>query len=111
MQPHPSGLGPPVSLSEYVENMKKTALHLKSLSHKTRVVFLTCPPVEEAMIRQYFGNSLDKQERANEACRVYSDALVELCKQFDIKFIDIWTAFQNRQDWAAAYLRDVIHLS
>ncbi|GFP94363.1 GDSL esterase/lipase cprd49 [Phtheirospermum japonicum] len=111
MKPHPSGLGPHVPLSEYVENMKNIALHLKSLSDKTRLIFLTCPPVDEAMIRQYFGNMFDKQERTNEACRVYSDALVELCKQLDIKFIDLWTAFQNRQDWAAAYLRDGIHLS
>ncbi|KAL3654916.1 GDSL esterase/lipase cprd49 [Castilleja foliolosa] len=111
MQPHLSGLGPHVPLSEYVNNMKKIALHLKSLSDRTRVIFLTCPPVDEAMIRQHFGNSFDKQERTNEACCIYSAALVELCKQLDIKFVDLWTVFQNRQDWAATYLRDGIHLS
>lgn len=31
MRPHPSGLGPHVPLSEYVENMRKIALHLKVL--------------------------------------------------------------------------------
>ncbi|KAL3617513.1 hypothetical protein CASFOL_037834 [Castilleja foliolosa] len=111
MQPHPSGLGPHVPLPEYIDNMTKIALHLKSLSDKTRVIFLTCPPVDEAMIRQYFGNMFEKQERTNEDCRVYAVALVELCKQLDIKFIDLWTVFQNREDWAAAYLRDGIHLS
>ena len=27
--PHPSGLGPHVPLAEYVENMRKIAIHLK----------------------------------------------------------------------------------
>ncbi|KAI3474735.1 hypothetical protein Pfo_029920 [Paulownia fortunei] len=111
MQPHPSGLGPHVPLPEYLENMKEIALHLRSLSEKTRIIFLTCPPVDEAMIRQYFGNSFDKQERTNESCRIYSEALVDLCKQLDIKVINLWTAFQHRDDWAAAYLMDGIHLS
>ncbi|KAG8377022.1 hypothetical protein BUALT_Bualt09G0124900 [Buddleja alternifolia] len=111
MQPHPSGLGPHVPLPEYVENMKKIALHIRSLSEETRIIFLTCPPVDEAMIRQYFGNSFDKQERTNEACRIYSEALVELGKQMDIKVINLWTAFQQRDDWAATYLMDGIHLA
>jgi isoamyl acetate esterase len=29
MGAHPSGLGPHVPLTEYIENMKKIALHLK----------------------------------------------------------------------------------
>ena len=29
MEPHPSGLGPHVPLPEYIDNMKKIALHLK----------------------------------------------------------------------------------
>ncbi|GER54423.1 SGNH hydrolase-type esterase superfamily protein [Striga asiatica] len=105
MRPHPSGLGPHVPLLEYIENMKKIYLHLKSLSNQTRIIFLTCPPVNETMIKQYFGNSFDKQERTNEACRTYSDALIDLCNKLDIKVIDLWTALQNREDWAAAYLR------
>lgn len=37
MGPHPSGLGPHVPLPEYVDNMKKIALHLQ-------VTYLTyCP--------------------------------------------------------------------
>ncbi|KAL0375331.1 UNVERIFIED_CONTAM: GDSL esterase/lipase CPRD49 [Sesamum radiatum] len=111
MQPHPSGLGPHVPLPEYLENMKKIALHLRSLSEKTRVVFLTSPPVDEAMIRKFFGNAFDKQERTNESCRIYSDALVDMCKQLDVKVINLWKAFQHRDDWAEAYLADGIHLT
>lgn len=55
-------------------------------------------------------NMFDKQERTNEACRVYAEALVELCKQMDIKVIDLWTGFQHRDDWGAAYLRYITNL-
>ncbi|KAJ9694977.1 hypothetical protein PVL29_010455 [Vitis rotundifolia] len=52
MHPHPSGLGPHVPLPEYVENMKKIAVHLKGLSEQTRVIFLSAPPINEAQIRE-----------------------------------------------------------
>ncbi|KAH6769256.1 SGNH hydrolase-type esterase superfamily protein [Perilla frutescens var. frutescens] len=111
MQPHPSGLGSHVPLSEYVENMKKIALHLKSLDEKLRIIFMTSPPVHEATVLQYYGNQFDKQERTNEACRVYAEALVELGRQMDVKVIQLWRAFQHRDDWGAAYLSDGIHPS
>ncbi|KAL2479477.1 GDSL esterase/lipase [Abeliophyllum distichum] len=41
MQPHPSGLGSHVPLPEYIENMKNIGMHLKDLSEKTQVIFLT----------------------------------------------------------------------
>ncbi|KAL8039174.1 hypothetical protein ABFS82_10G016800 [Erythranthe guttata] len=111
MRPHPSGLGPHVPLHEYIQNMTKIYLHLKSLSENMRIIFLTCPPVDEAMIFQYYGNAFDNQERTNEGCRIYSAALVEMCKQIDCQVINLWTAFQHRDDWGAAYLLDGIHLS
>ncbi|KAL0347431.1 UNVERIFIED_CONTAM: GDSL esterase/lipase CPRD49 [Sesamum calycinum] len=111
MQPHPSGLGPHVPLPEYLENMKKIALHLRSLSEKTRIVFLTSPPVDEAMVRQCFGNALDDQARTNEGCRIYSEALVELCQEMDVEAINLWTAIQQRDDWANSSFIDGIHLS
>ncbi|KAL3753650.1 hypothetical protein ACJRO7_000964 [Eucalyptus globulus] len=52
MRPHPSGLGPHVPLPEYVENMRKIAKYLKSLSDCTRVIFLSAPPVNEEKIRE-----------------------------------------------------------
>ncbi|XP_057808134.1 GDSL esterase/lipase CPRD49-like [Salvia miltiorrhiza] len=111
MRPHPSGVGPHVPLAEYVGNMKKIALHLRSLGEKLRMIFLTCPPVHEEMVVGYYGNMFDKQERSNEACRVYAEALVALCKEMDIEVINLWTAFQHRDDWGPAYLSDGIHLS
>ncbi|KAL3617514.1 hypothetical protein CASFOL_037835 [Castilleja foliolosa] len=111
MYPHPSGLGAHVPLLEYVENMKKIYIHLKSLSEKTRLIFLTSPPVNEAMIREHFGNAHDNQDKTNESCRIYAEALVDLCRELNIKVVNLWTAIQQRKDWAATCLRDGIHLS
>ncbi|KAL0338192.1 UNVERIFIED_CONTAM: GDSL esterase/lipase CPRD49 [Sesamum angustifolium] len=52
---HPSGLGAHVPLPEFVENMRKIIDHIKSLSDKTRVICLSSPPVNEAKIREIFG--------------------------------------------------------
>ncbi|TKY65834.1 GDSL esterase/lipase CPRD49 [Spatholobus suberectus] len=55
IDPHPSGLGPHVPLEEYVENMRKIANHLKSLSDHIRLIFLTSPPINEEQIRKSSG--------------------------------------------------------
>ncbi|XP_047965505.1 GDSL esterase/lipase CPRD49-like isoform X2 [Salvia hispanica] len=109
--PHSSGRGPHVPLPEYIENMKKIGTYLKSLSDKTRVIFLTCPPINEAKVRissVYFSELV----RTNELCRTYSAALMELCKELGINAIDLFTVIQKREDWQEACLiEDGIHLS
>lgn len=52
MRPNPLGLGPHVPLTEYVENMRKIATHLKSLMGNTRIIFLSAPPINEEQIRE-----------------------------------------------------------
>ncbi|XP_074574439.1 GDSL esterase/lipase WDL1-like [Curcuma longa] len=112
MDPHPSGLGPHVPLPEYVENMRKIATHLKSLSEKTRIIFLTSPPVNEEMFRgSRIGPLLSQSVRTNELIWMYSEACIKLCKEMDIKFIDMFNAIQKRDDWETACFTDGIHLS
>lgn len=108
LEPHPSGLTAHVPLPEYVENMRKIAIHLKSLPQKTRIIFLTAPAVNEAQITEVFGNSLG---RSNESCRKYSEACVQLCQELGVKVIDLWKALQQRDDWLTACFTDGIHLS
>ncbi|XP_057808148.1 GDSL esterase/lipase CPRD49-like [Salvia miltiorrhiza] len=110
-KPHPSGLGAHVPLPEYIENMKKMIAHIKSLSDETRIICLTSPPVNEAKVRELFGNALDDQARTNEGCGIYSEKLVELCKEMDVEAINLWTAIQERNDWANSCFIDGIHLS
>ncbi|GFY83510.1 SGNH hydrolase-type esterase superfamily protein [Actinidia rufa] len=111
MGPHPSGLGPHVPLLEYIENMRKIALHLKSLSKNTRVIFLSCPPVNEAKIQENRSKYLSELVRTNELCRSYSEACIELCQEMGVKVVDLFTAFQRRDDWLTACFTDGVHLS
>ncbi|KAJ8898921.1 hypothetical protein K2173_008414 [Erythroxylum novogranatense] len=106
--PHPHDFTPHVPLPEYIENMRKIATHLKSLSEKIRLVFLSAPPVNEDMIRRFI--SLD-WPRTNESCRIYSEACLKLCEEMGIKAIDLWTAIQKRDDWPTVCFTDGIHLT
>uniref|UniRef100_A0A5B7A109 Putative GDSL esterase/lipase CPRD49 n=1 Tax=Davidia involucrata TaxID=16924 RepID=A0A5B7A109_DAVIN len=111
MGPHPSGLGPHVPLHEYIENMRKIALHLKSLSETTRIIFLSCPPVNEARLRQGTSGIFSEIVRTNELCRSYSEACIDLCQEMGVKVVDLWTAIQKRDDWLIACFTDGVHLS
>ncbi|EPS60568.1 hypothetical protein M569_14235, partial [Genlisea aurea] len=110
--PHPSGLGSHVPLHEYVENMRKIILHLKSLSDSTHVICMSTPPVNEAQILKVFGSGFEDQARKNENCRVYAEALVDLCKELGVEGINLYTALQQRrEDWAEVSFIDGMHLS
>ncbi|CAI9097298.1 OLC1v1033687C1 [Oldenlandia corymbosa var. corymbosa] len=111
MKPHPTGQGPHVPLAEYVENMRKVALHIRSLSDKTRLLFLSAPPVNEAQICEVFGGTLDVLGRTNESCRIYSEACKKLCRELDVKVVDMWTALQRRGDWLDVCFTDGIHFT
>ncbi|KAL6142276.1 hypothetical protein ACLB2K_060559 [Fragaria x ananassa] len=86
MRPNPLGLGPHVPLPEYIENMRKIATHLQSLSEKTRIIFLSAPPVNEEQMR-------------------------EQLREMDIKAVDLCTSIQKRKDWETTCFTDGIHFS
>ncbi|URE01206.1 GDSL-like Lipase/Acylhydrolase [Musa troglodytarum] len=111
MGPHPSGLGPHVPLPEYIENMRKIATHLKGLSETTRVIFLSSPPLNEEMLRRLRSSVLSELVRTNERCQRYSEACMELCKEMDVKVVDLYNAIQKREDWSTACFTDGVHLS
>ncbi|KAL5728699.1 hypothetical protein ACHQM5_001750 [Ranunculus cassubicifolius] len=106
MEPHPLGLSPHVPLPEYIRNMKTIAVHLKSLSEKTRVIFLSCPPVNEEQFRDTF-----KAVRTNDACRRYSEACLELCRDVGVKGIDLWSAIKRRENWEKLCFLDGVHFT
>ncbi|KAK7395111.1 hypothetical protein VNO78_15653 [Psophocarpus tetragonolobus] len=109
VHPHPSGLGPHVSLQEYVENMRKIANHLKSLSDHIRIIFLSSPPINEEQIRKKL--SATQSGRTNESCGEYAEALMELCEEMNMKAINLWSAIQTRDDWLDVSFTDGVHLS
>ncbi|PWA55514.1 SGNH hydrolase-type esterase domain-containing protein [Artemisia annua] len=105
--PRPDGLSAHVPLSEYVENMRKIAVHLKSLSEKTRIIFLTAPPVNEAQLLECLG----VDGRKNVLCQKYSDACVELCHEMGITAINLCNAFKAYRGWMTTCFTDGIHLT
>ncbi|CAN1853718.1 GDSL esterase/lipase CPRD49 [Linum perenne] len=110
IHPHKSGLGPHVPLQEYVDNMKKIALHLQSLSEKIRLIFLTSPPVDEDLMDRSCGGLWD-MDRNNESCRIYSEACMKLCDEMGVKGVDLWTSIQQHTDKGHSCFTDGIHLS
>lgn len=112
MLPHSSGLGPHVPLPEYIENMRKIALHLKSLSAKTRIIFLSAPPINKQQIcESHLSTDFAVWGRTNESCRIYSEACLKLCQEMDVKAIDLWTAMQQQDNWLTTCFTDGIHFS
>ncbi|KAJ0437703.1 putative GDSL lipase/esterase, SGNH hydrolase superfamily [Helianthus annuus] len=77
------------------------------LSEKTRVIFLTAPPVNEAQLLQVLG----QDGRKNELCQKYADACVELCQEMGIKAINLCNAFKQHDNWLTTCFTDGVHLT
>ncbi|XP_042417257.1 GDSL esterase/lipase CPRD49-like [Zingiber officinale] len=110
--PHASIKGPHVPLQEYIANMEKIAVHLMGLSEKTRIIFLSCPPVNEEMHRLTQDSKLCVTNRSNESCKKYSEACKQLCWRMDLKVIDLFTIIQEHDDQSTpCFIEDGIHFS
>ncbi|KAG5582805.1 hypothetical protein H5410_053432 [Solanum commersonii] len=103
-------LSPNVPLDEYVENMRKIALHIKAyvltlecLSEKTRLIMLSSPAVNEKLV-EYYG---DNRGRTNERGKIYSEAGIKLDQQLGVPVIDLWSALYERPN----VFRDGMHLT
>ncbi|KAL4572381.1 hypothetical protein LXL04_019155 [Taraxacum kok-saghyz] len=105
--PDPNGESSHVPLPEYVENMKKIATHLQSLSEDIRLIFLTAPPVNEEQMKEDLGIV----NRKNALCKIYSHACLTLCDEMNIKAIDLFTLIQKRDDWLTTSFTDGIHFT
>ncbi|XP_038684338.1 GDSL esterase/lipase CPRD49-like isoform X2 [Tripterygium wilfordii] len=103
LDPYPGGFGPHVPLPEYTENMRRIGLHLKSLSEKTRVIFLSVPPVNEEMIVEC--------DKKHETCRLYSEACLGVCRELGLKGVDLWNAIQQKPDWMTTCFLDGTHFT
>lgn len=49
--------------------------------------------------------------RTNELSRLYAEACVEICKELNIKVINLWSVLQKQNDWSTVCFTDGIHLS
>ncbi len=46
-------------------------------------------------------------DRTNEVTKLYAQACKEVAKEADVPVIDLWSVFQQTQNWRQAYLRSV----
>ncbi|KAF2568312.1 hypothetical protein F2Q68_00028108 [Brassica cretica] len=49
--------------------------------------------------------------RSNELCRPYAEALLNLCREINVKGIDLWNAIQQQDDWSNTCFTDGIHFT
>ncbi|KAA3454103.1 GDSL esterase/lipase CPRD49 [Gossypium australe] len=86
-------------------------LCLLGLSDSTRLIFLTSPPVDEERVNKYASEHFSHLVRTNELCQTYADACVKLCQELDVKVVNLFTAFQRRENWMTDCFTDGVHLS
>ncbi len=46
-------------------------------------------------------------DRSNEVTKLYAEACKEVAKEAGVPVIDLWSVFQQTQNWRQAYLRSV----
>lgn len=103
-----------VPLAEYTQNVRAIVGHLQKLSVPA-IVLITPPPVSELHRIKYvlalYGVHMEKAERTNEAAGQYAAACRALGAELDLPVVDLWSAFQEMEDWAERLLNDGLHLT
>ncbi|RRT41150.1 hypothetical protein B296_00034697 [Ensete ventricosum] len=66
--------------------------------------------LSKSLTKFFQSSALSELVRTNERCQRYSEACVELCKEMDVKVVDLYNAIQKGDDWKL-HCSDGIHLS
>ncbi|CAK9230860.1 unnamed protein product [Sphagnum troendelagicum] len=101
---------------EYKANLHQIVSHIKSNSETTVVVLITPPPLDDEAWIEFRRANYNKQPEAlpdhiNEVTKLYAQACKEVAKEACVPVIDLWSVFQQTQNWRQAYLIDGLHLS
>jgi hypothetical protein len=81
-----------------------TTIWVQGNSETTVVVLITPPPVDEVG-RRVYARSGELPERTNEVTKLYAQACKDVAKEAGVPVIDLWSLFQQTQNWQQAYLR------
>ncbi|CAM0912384.1 unnamed protein product [Alopecurus aequalis] len=105
-----------VPVEEYRQNLKTIVNHLKDCSKSMVILLITPPPIDEdgreRYARSLYGNDARKlPERTNEMAGVYAGQCIELAKEMDVHYVDIWSKMQAAEGWQKLYLSDGLHLT
>ncbi|CAK9275446.1 unnamed protein product [Sphagnum jensenii] len=114
--PVPDGKHFHVPLPQYKANLHQIVSHIKSNSETTVVVLITPPPLDDEAWIEFRRANYNKQpealpDRINEVTKLYAQACKEVAKEACVPVIDLWSVFQQTQNWRQAYLIDGLHLS
>ncbi|KAJ6799461.1 GDSL esterase/lipase [Iris pallida] len=105
-----------VPIEEYKENLRKIVYRLKECSPTMLVVLITPPPVDEdgrkEFARSLYGDkAMELPERTNETTGVYAKQCIELAKELQVPYIDLWSQMQETAGWQKMFLSDGLHLT
>ncbi|MGC1176976.1 MAG: GDSL-type esterase/lipase family protein [Candidatus Saccharimonadales bacterium] len=90
-----------VGLSDYRQNLESVLNSFKN----TQIIFFPPPPVHE------ISRTTEKQI-SNKDMKNYNDAVLEICRQRGIAYVDSWKLFMPLQDRDESYhIEDGVHLN
>ncbi len=92
------------SIEQYASNLKDLIVATKKFSNE--IIFLTCPPVVEDIAKNV---SHKGKSRTNEQVLKYNDCLIEICKQYNIPVVDIYTTFITQNNINELFVSDGLH--
>eukprot|EP00884_Botryococcus_braunii_P006854 jgi/Botrbrau1/1616/Bobra.0185s0031.1 len=105
-----------VPVEEYMENLRKIVLHLRSINVR-QTVLISPPPVgEEGRVRlnQEMQGRSEKTltpERTNAYTRHYAEACKAVAAELGVPVLDLWTKMQEQTEWESAFLSDGLHFT
>ncbi|ORY02562.1 SGNH hydrolase-type esterase domain-containing protein [Clohesyomyces aquaticus] len=92
-----------IPLDEYKKNLEKIVTHPLVAAHKTRIIIVAPPPINEHL--QWIS---DKQKGLLEVSRLaantkaYADAACEVGIKLKVPVVNLWKAFMSEAKWNAA---------
>lgn len=95
-----AGNGQHVPLDVYKGNLVKLLTHPTVEAHKSRLLLVTPPPVEERRLEHRVkSQGYSKLNRSNAVTKQYADASREVAKDMEVACVDLWAAFMSKAGW------------
>ncbi|KAG0467676.1 hypothetical protein HPP92_019256, partial [Vanilla planifolia] len=80
------------------------------------VILITPPPVDEDGRNDYarllYGDKArELSERTNEMTGIYANKCIEVAKELNLPYVDLWSIMQETVGWRKKFLSDGLHLT
>ncbi|KAK2593957.1 isoamyl acetate-hydrolyzing esterase [Conoideocrella luteorostrata] len=92
--------GQHVPLDQYKKNLVQLLTHPVLKAHKSRVLLVTPPPIEERRLDlRVKSQGYLKLNRSNAVTKQYADISREVAEEMNVGCVDLWTAFMSKAGW------------